>query len=147
MTVLKNVNLMWACTKQVNDYNDKYEVTMAHLTPDQQETLKDLGAVMTECTREGDSNRGTFAKAKSKFQPRVFLGRTEFDGEIGNGSIGNVAFNVAGGGKGFKTGLQLNKIVVTKLVEYEGTLESEDDADLFEGVEDIGGVSDDELVA
>ncbi len=135
MSVLKNVELMWACLTEINEYSQKYEVTMANLNEEQTKYLKDLGATVTKCDREGEKNRGNFARCKTKFEPVVFLGKKRYSGEVGNGSVGNVAFgaNTYMG----KTGLQLNKLVVTKLVEYEGGAGGdEDDDDLFAGVED-----------
>lgn len=144
MTVLKNVTAMWAAIKQPDTYSEKYEVTMAHLNADQVKTLKELGATVTECDKEGDNYRGMFARAKSKFPPKVFYQKEPFEGNIGNGSICNVAFGVGGGGKGKFIGLQLNKINVLKLVEYESG-PGEDDDDLFDGADTDGLMDDDEL--
>ena len=140
MAVLKNVNIMWADTKEVNDMTDKYQVDCTHLTDEQIAQLEKDGLEIKECDKEGDKNRGKYITARSNYPIRVVdNAKRELDVNLGNGTIANVAYNAYPwtfkGKKGVGMGCQA--LQVLKLVEAPSGLDEFEEEPDFDGDDEI----------
>jgi hypothetical protein len=121
-------DIMWAFLDTRNTYSNKYQVDLCNLSDKAIRALEDLGVEVRN--KEG---KGFFVTAKSKNYPITTIDQNgnPVSAKVGNGSRGVALIKPyaykASGKSGVAVGI--NKLIVTKLVEYEGgTTETTDDA-------------------
>lgn len=115
----------WACLTQVNSLSDKYQIDISQLSEAAVKALEAMGLTVMH-----KDEQGFYITCKSKL-PIFYVdeGGNRMDEKVGNGSEVTAIIGVYDWKFKNKTGKSANlkKLVINKLVRYEGALAEIDD--------------------
>ena len=114
---VSQVKLYWASTAQPNQMSDKYQVDLCDLPKRVVDKLAEMGI---EAKNKGDE-RGYFVTAKSRYPITTVDANGELihGNSIANESVGDAVLVTYPFTVGKGTGLGINKLKVTKLIEFD----------------------------